>query len=173
MSSSWVTGTAPEVWFLFGLSGCGKSFAGDAIASHLGWRVYHADEDITPAMREALKAARPFTDEMRQAFFEQLQAKIKQLRAASQVPLVVTQGAYKQRHRDYLREAIPDIKMLWVRADEELIRNRIQRRAQGINLDSALALLNDFEMPPADWPILDNDADELRLLERFHNLRSS
>ncbi|BAX53158.1 hypothetical protein PDPUS_1_01784 [Photobacterium damselae subsp. piscicida] len=41
---------APNVLFLFGLSGAGKSYVGDVIGQHSGWHVYHADEDLTQEM---------------------------------------------------------------------------------------------------------------------------
>jgi len=173
MNLSIETANATEVWCLFGLSGCGKSFAGDAIARQLGWRVYHADEDLTPAMRQALQEAKPFTDAMRQEFFVQLAEKIQTLRVASPVPLIVTQGVYRQRHRDYLCAAVPGLKMLWIKAGHELICSRIEKRTSGINLQSAMALLSDFELPPADWLVLENDADQGQLLARFASLRGS
>jgi hypothetical protein len=36
-----------------------------------------------------------------------------------------------------------------------------------------MALLSDFELPPADWLVLENDADQGQLLARFASLRGS
>lgn len=161
------------VWFLFGLSGAGKSFVGDLIAQDTGWPVYHADADISEDMRLALAQNRPFTDAMRQAFFAQLPNHI----AAHQqpgLPLIVTQGAYKQKHRDFLQARVPGLVPVWVDAPRGLIAQRIQQRAEGIQTDSAEALVRDFEAPPGDSCRILNDGDKntirqqwQRCVERF------
>lgn len=161
---------ATRVWFLFGLSGSGKSFAGDILARHYNWPVYHADDDITAAMREALDQARPFTDAMRNEFFSLLADRImRRIAAGAQnpAPLIVTQGAYKQKHRDYLRSRIEGLQFVWIDAAVAEIQRRLQQRRAGISAQSAQALLRDFEPPVGDCLHLINDGDEQRVLSQF------
>lgn len=160
---------APAILFFFGLSGSGKSYVGDVIGRYAGWEVYHADDDITPAMRSALAQAQPFTDEMRTAYFSALKGKILERRR--QAPrLVVTQGAYKRRHRNFLLEHVPDMEFVWVTAPDSLIAQRIARRSGGIALQSAAALKADFEQPPAGTKVVRNDGGDHEIIRQLNRL---
>lgn len=165
-------GTA-QAWLLFGLSGSGKTYVADVLAAHLGWPVYHADDDITPAMREALAEARPFTEQMRDEYFQMLADKVKaRLQAAGHgqrqtAPLLITQGAYKNRHRHYLQRRIPGLKLLWIDAPLPLIEQRLEKRSEGITAKSARALLRDFEVPVPDCDRLENNGDSLHVIRQF------
>jgi gluconokinase len=153
----------PPIWFLFGLSGAGKSYVGDLISRHTGWPVYHADADLTDDMRQALAEARPFTDAMRDVYFARLPALIRQHQQPG-LPLIVTQGAYKQRHRDYLRRHLPQLSFVWVDAPQSLILQRLARRRQGIGPDSAAALFRDFEPPLDGSCYVHNDGEDAHVL---------
>ena len=156
------------VWLLFGLSGSGKSYVGDVISRAWGWSLYHADDDITSAMQEALAQAQPFTDVMRDEFFAQLVARIESRRDCDTGrPLVVTQGVYKRRHREWLQQQVPGLVPVWVTAPPELISARLSQRADGVQPASAAALVNDFE-PPCDTTLcIVNDGDEQRIIDQF------
>lgn len=162
----------PPVWLFFGLSGSGKSHVGELIGRTLNWPLYHADDDITPAMRQALAQARPFTDEMRDEYFQQLVQRIKHYRKPGQ-PLLVTQGVYKQRHRAWLSEQVPGLIPLWVDAPRELIRQRLGRRSDGVDMSSAAALEQDFELPPAGTLRINNDRDDSHILAQFDACRQA
>ena len=115
---------------------------------YTGWPVYHADVDITGEMRQALAQAKPFTDSMRDDFFARLPEYIEAHRQAD-LPLIVTQGAYKQKHRDLLAAHVPGLVPVWVDAPPALILQRLEQRGQGIRAASAAALSKDFEVPSA------------------------
>lgn len=151
------------VLFLFGLSGAGKSWVGDLMSAHTGWPVYHADADITEQMRQALADARPFTDAMRDDYFARLPAYIQAHRQPGS-PLIVTQGAYKQKHRDWLKHRVSGLEPIWVDAPAELILQRLAQRGQGIRAASAAALFKDFEAPPEHSCRIVNDGDQDRVL---------
>jgi gluconokinase len=155
----------PPVLFLFGLSGAGKSWVGDLISVHTGWPVYHADADITAQMRQALADARPFTDAMRDDYFARLPAYIQSHRQPGR-PLIVTQGAYKRRHRDQLKMQVPGLELIWVDAPPELILQRLEQRGQGIRAASAAALFSDFEAPAGTYCRIMNDGDNNRILQQ-------
>lgn len=162
------------VWFLFGLSGSGKSYVGDVIAEANGWPVYHADDDITPAMRQALAASRPFTDAMRDEYFVLLADRIRarQAQGAPDQPLIVTQGAYKQRSREYLQQQVPGLALIWIDAPDALIAQRLSMRTGGISRQSAAALRQDFEMPPGASLKIVNDRGEDHVLSQFERCRA-
>jgi gluconate kinase len=161
---------APSTLFLFGLSGGGKSYVGNLIGRLAGWHMYHADDDLTAEMQQALAERRPFTESMRDEFFVIVLEKILALQQKHS-KLVITQAVYKQRHRDYLLTHVPAMEMICVTANETNIFQRIKRRDYGITIESAAALRADFEAPPTDYKIIVNDgdaADIIRQLNRYY-----
>lgn len=159
---------APQVLFLFGLAGTGKSYIGDLIGKHLHWRVYHADEDLTDEMKQALAQSRPFTDSMRDRYVAILVDKIREMQAQHE-HIVVTQGLYKQRHREWLQCNLESIELVCVSASEALLLQRIQERPNGILLESARALFADFEHPDGETKVIDNSSgDDDRLIEQLN-----
>lgn len=157
------------VWFLFGLSGSGKSYAGEVIARARGWSVYHADDDITPAMRQALATAQPFTDTMRDEYFVLLaeRIRIRQAQAGPGQALIVTQGAYKRRSREFLQKQVPGLALIWIDAPDALIAQRLRLRSAGITEESAAALKQDFQYPPPESLRISNDIGEEHVLSQF------
>ncbi len=87
----------PNILFLFGLSGAGKTFCGHLLSDRLGYFCYDLDRDCTPAMQEAIALGRPFTEEMRDEFFKIVCRRIEELKGEHS-KLVVMQAAYKERH---------------------------------------------------------------------------
>lgn len=168
-----VTNEFVGVWFLFGLSGSGKSYAGDVIARAKDWPVYHADDDITPSMRQALAESRPFTDAMRDEYFVLLADRIRarQAQHGRAQPLIVTQGAYKQRSRDYLQQQIAGLALIWIDAPDILINQRLSLRAKGIRPESAAALRQDFECPAPLCLKIVNEFGEGHILAQFEACR--
>ncbi len=159
---------APRVIFFFGMSGAGKSYVGDIIGEYnKDSYVYHADEDITEEMVEALRNQEVFTDEMRNAFFFIIVKKIRTLiRQYDQV--IITQGAYKKKHRDYLAREIPGIEMVWVDASQDIIHKRLAHRLGGISVKSADALVKDFEEPPLLSKSISNTKDGNFIIEQLN-----
>ena len=157
---------APAVLFFYGLAGTGKTHVGQ-LASRLSGRFfYDADTDISDAMKQALAQQRPFTDAMRDEFFPRVVQRIRSLQQQHGA-LVVTQGVYKQRHRDYLRHAIADMDMVCVSCSDTVLHQRLAARAQGISPASASALLADFEPPEPGMRVLHNDSDDAALLHQL------
>ncbi|WP_187265480.1 AAA family ATPase [Reinekea thalattae] len=149
--------------FFYGKSGSGKSFAGDLLAELLGWQLYHADQDITPEMQTALANQQPFTNAMRDQFFYNVGEKIQQLNSQHH-RLIVTQGAYKQKHRDYLKSKLPQLYLVQVNCPDEQIMQRIEQRKSGISLASAKALLADFEASVQGDYVLENGGSRQQLI---------
>lgn len=166
---------APSVVFFYGLSAAGKSWCGDVMGRFTGRPVYHADEQLTDEMKDALAAARPFDDGMRDRYFAIVADEILLRRRRG--PLIVTQGLYRKRHRRYLLSRIDDMDLICVRASEEVILKRLERRKNGISVASARAIARDFDAPDDADKVVDNDDDNdergaeegvLRQLQAFY-----
>jgi gluconate kinase len=158
---------APKILFLFGLSGAGKSYVGNLIGELAGWHVYHADDDLTAEMILALKEQRPFTEQMRDDYFPVVAQNILALKKKYE-RLVVTQGVYKQRHRDYLMKKFPEMEMLCVDASDQFILQRLGRRKKGITHASAEVLRSDFELPDKDTKVIMNQGGRSEIVSQLN-----
>lgn len=167
MTDSLEFALAPKVIFFFGISGAGKSFVGDVIGEQTDWYVYHADDDITPEMKQALANRQPFTESMRDTFFALITERIKAL-LKDHPKLIITQGAYKQKNRNALLEAIPEMEMVWVEAPQALILSRLGHRKDGISPESAAALVKDFEPPAAPYKVIHNNGDADHVIQQLN-----
>lgn len=156
----------PDVIFLFGLAGAGKSFVGDALAARFGWKVYHADADLTTEMRQAIAEKRLFTPQMRDKYFEIVASTILELKR-EQVPLIVTQAAYKQQHRKFLKEKIQRLDFVCVSAPEQVILERLRQRGDAVSPDYAQQMLKNFEPPVAGEKVLNNVGSAASVIDQF------
>lgn len=158
-----------EIIFLFGVAGAGKNWVGELLSARFGYHFYDADLDLTPAMRRAIEARELFTEEMRAEFFTVIAARVAILRR-SHPKLMVAQAAYRETSREFLRREIPGLKLIWVRAPDRLILERLQLRGEGISPEYAAQIYRNFEPPPPSCPGIDNDAEEERVVEQFRLL---
>ncbi len=155
--------------FLYGLAGSGKTYVGDLLAKQTGVYHYHADDDITEEMKQALAECRPFTNAMRDDYFRQLIVKVQQLQQQHS-GLIVSQAAYKQRHRDWLTQQVDGLLLVQVVADDQVIEQRLKSRQQGASAASVAALKQDFEMPTNDAPMLINNGTDSNPLAQLEAL---
>ncbi len=159
---------APSVLFFYGLSGAGKTYVGQLVSQLSGRFFYDADHDISPAMQQALDTHQPFTEAMRNEYFPRVASNIAALQK-KHASLVVTQGTYKQRHRDFLQAAVTDIDMICVVCEKEMMQAQLQQRARGISSASAAALLADFESPHAGEKVLHNRGDDADIVQQLNH----
>jgi len=160
---------APDVIFLFGLAGAGKNFVGDLLSRHSGRLVYHADTDIPESMRHAIAQKKNFTDQMRDEFFEVIRHKVLELQGKHR-QLIITQAAYKQRHRDFIRQHIPGVQFVHVTADDVVIAQRLQRRGDWISPEYAAQMRAQFEAPSVQYPEIVNNGTTTEVLRQIGGL---
>ncbi len=131
-----------------GVSGCGKSTVGRALADTLGVAFVEGDEFHPPANVAKMSAGVALTDTDRGEWLRTLQA---QLRGAQQANagLVVSCSALKRRYRDLLREGDPALRFAHLHGARELIASRMQARVG-------------HYMPPS---LLDSQLRDLELLQ--------
>lgn len=167
MSSSHIT--FPEIVFLFGLAGAGKTYCGKILAERLGYLCYDLDRDITPEMQAAIANRQPFSERMRDDFFRVVCRRIEELRGVHP-RIVLMQAAYKERHRDLVRSLGADIEMVWVDAPDELILQRLEARGDLVSVDYATRIRENFEPPKGGRRLLNDVSDGAVLWERFRAL---
>lgn len=115
-------------WVVMGVSGCGKSTVGQALAQELGVPFVEGDQFHPPANVAKMSAGMPLDDEDRAGWLLALQAQIREARAGG-AGLVLSCSALKRRYRDLLREGDPALRFAHLDGPRELIAARMQARA--------------------------------------------
>jgi len=118
---------APTRWVVMGVSGCGKSEIGSALAARLGI-AYAEGDDYHPSTNvEKMKAGIALTDADRSDWLLTLQ---QQIRAAAEAgaSLVLSCSSLKRRYRDLLRAADPALVFIHLDGPRELIAARMVAR---------------------------------------------
>ncbi len=150
--------------FLFGLSGVGKSFLTNYLSMNHGFYQYEADDDLTPAMKKAIRDKTHFTEEVRDEFFQIVANRVLELQKVHK-RLAVSQAAYKNIHRKYLLERIPNLELVWVQASDKVLVERIRMRdGLGISEDYARIIRANFEDPDMEVLEILNEGDVERRL---------
>ena len=112
---------------VMGVSGSGKSTVAELLAVELGCPMLEGDSLHSAHNKERMAAGHALTDADRQGWLEAIADRIAQAVAARQA-LVVSCSALKRRYRDTLRTADPQLKLVYLKGDKELIRSRLTQR---------------------------------------------
>ncbi len=140
----------PLAVVVMGVSGCGKSAVGRALASHLGATFLDADDFHPPANVERMRAGIALTDADRTPWLDALAARLAQAAVANE-PVVLACSALKRSYRDALRRGAPALTLVHLTGSAALLAERIAARTghymPATLLPSQLATL---EPPAAD-----------------------
>jgi len=164
-----VDSVVPNLMLLFGISGAGKTFVGDLVSKRLGYFQYELDRDLTPAMRAAIAAQRSFTERERDEYFDLVTIRIHEI-SARQPKTVFTQGVYKERHRELLRQRVPGLETVWIKAPLDVVQDRLRAREGGVSPDYADIIARNFEAPRAGLVLLNDQVPAEELWHRFVEL---
>ena len=127
MSVTAAASSRPMRVVLMGVSGCGKSTVGEALAEHLGWRFVEGDS-LHPAENVAKMAAgQPLNDGDRAGWLGTLAQQLAQAREAGQ-GLVISCSALKRAYRGRLRTGDPDALFVHLAGSHEVIAQRLAAR---------------------------------------------
>jgi gluconokinase len=138
----------PQRWVVMGVSGCGKSTVGAALAARLGVRFIEGDAFHPPHNVDKMSAGLPLDDHDRADWLRALAAEIGAARAQG-VGLVLSCSALKRRYRDLLRQADPGLRFAHLQGGRALIAERMAGRSG-------------HYMPPA---LLDSQLRDLEALQ--------
>lgn len=114
-------------WVVMGVSGCGKSTVGHALATANAVGFVEGDQFHPPANVAKMSAGVALTDDDRAEWLLTLQAQIRAARARGE-GLVISCSALKRRYRDLLREGDPGLRFAHLNGPQELIAARMQAR---------------------------------------------
>ncbi|MBS2965539.1 gluconokinase [Actinocrinis puniceicyclus] len=120
-------GARPCILLVTGVSGSGKSTVGALLAQRLGWPYAEADDFHPDANLAKMVAGQPLDDGDRRQWLANIAAWIDASSAAGQ-PAVVSCSALKRAYRDGLRANRPNVRLIYLDADEQTIRARLSAR---------------------------------------------
>lgn len=116
---------APAFWLVMGVSGSGKSSVARALAAHLGG-VFLEGDDYHPRRNiERMSQGRALTDADRWPW---LAAIAEAATRCESRPVVIACSALKRGYRDLLRQRLPGLRVLYLRAQPELLHERLAAR---------------------------------------------
>lgn len=146
---------SPLVLVVMGVSGSGKTTVGALLAGRLGWNFAEAD-DFHPAANIAkMRSGIPLDDSDRLPWLQAIAAQIDRWRAEGRSG-VVTCSALKRRYRDIIVGERPEVRIVYLKGDRELIAHRLAARhghfMPATLLDSQFANLE--EPGPEERPII-------------------
>ncbi|GAA1850924.1 gluconokinase [Actinomadura bangladeshensis] len=144
----------PKVILVAGVSGSGKTTIGTLLAERLGWDYAEADAFHSEANIAKMRAGHPLTDDDRLPWLRSIAAWITE-RLATDRPGVVTCSALKRTYRDLLAGGNPEVAMVLLDGDRDLIAGRMKARKghffKATLLDTQFA---DLELPSPDEDVL-------------------
>lgn len=109
---------------VMGVSGCGKSHVGAALATRLGLPLIEGDEYHSDTNRALMRQGIPLTDAHRAAWL----ARLGDALAAEPAGAVLTCSALKAAYRDRLRAAVPGLRFAWLDLDRAAAEARVAQR---------------------------------------------
>src|SRR5438105_2165796 len=131
-----------SVIVVMGVSGAGKSTIAAMLAVRLGWTYEDADWFHPLANVEKMHSGRPLTDEDRWPWLEAVAAWIDATRRAGRHGVIAC-SALKRAYRDVLIRGRPDVRLVYLKAERNLIARRISLR-EGHHFMPALLLDSQF-----------------------------
>jgi gluconokinase len=114
-------------FIVMGVSGCGKSSLGKALAEHLGWDFYDAD-DFHPHENVAKMASgTPLDDSDRAPWLASLNELISSSLKADHSGVLAC-SALKERYRQQLMDGNDGVQLVYLKGSYELIWSRMEKR---------------------------------------------
>ena len=109
---------------VMGVSGCGKSTVGHAIAQQLGLAMVDGDDLHAPESVVRMRAGQPLTDADRWPWLD----RVGQRLATSEAGLVIACSALRRSYRDRIRQHAGTVRFLFLDGPHDLIAQRLQQR---------------------------------------------
>ena len=117
----------PAVLVIMGVSGSGKTTVSALLAARLGWALADADSFHSAANVQKMQSGIALTDEDRGPWLHAIAAWIDATRCAGRHGIVAC-SALKRSYRDILLGGRPDVRLVYLKGDAELIACRTAKR---------------------------------------------
>ena len=143
---------------VMGVSGSGKTTVAERLANRLGWRFVEGDRLHPPANVEKMRQGIPLTDADRAPWLDRIGEELKNWAVEGRSG-VMTCSALKRAYRDRIRSARPDVRFVYLKGSEALIKSRVAARQHEYMPSSLLkSQFAALEEPSPDEPVVTVDA---------------
>jgi gluconokinase len=144
----------PKIFLIMGVSGCGKSAVGKALAQQLGWDFYDGDDFHQRENIAKMAGGIPLSDEDRALWLATLHEFISSCLDTNH-STVLACSALKERYRQELLEDNAGVQIVYIKGSIHLLRERMALR-NGHYMKPAM-LQSQFEAleEPADALVVD------------------
>lgn len=116
--------SSPHWLVIMGVSGCGKSSLGQALAADLGLPLIEGDDFHPEANIRKMRSGTPLTDADRAGWLARLGEEL----AARPGGAVLTCSALKRSYRELLRAAVPGLRFVFMQIGRDEAVARVQAR---------------------------------------------
>lgn len=131
---------------VMGVSGSGKTTIGRALVDALGAEFLEGDKFHPAANIAKMRRGEPLDDADRWPWLDRMADELGRAKADGR-SVVLACSALKRSYRDRLRRGAPDLRLVYLKGDKELIRRRIEARKHHFMppglLDSQFAALEE------------------------------
>lgn len=141
-------------YLVMGVAGCGKTTVGRALAEHLGWAFYDADDYHPPESVAKMAAGIPLGDEDRAGWLETLHDLILEC-LQNERPAVLACSALKEQYRRVLLAETAEVQVVYLRASYDLCCQRLTERRGHYMPVSLLASQFEALEEPANALVMD------------------
>jgi gluconokinase len=114
-------------FIVMGVSGSGKTSVGKALAKHLGWDFYDADDFHPPENVAKMASGTPLNDSDRAPWLASLHDMISSNLTRNR-PGVLACSALKEHYREQLMDGIESVQVVYLKGSYELIWSRMKAR---------------------------------------------
>jgi gluconokinase len=137
---------------VMGVSGSGKTTVAELLAKQLAWPFMEGDRMHPPANVEKMRQGTPLNDADRGPWLDQIGEELKSWVLTGKSG-VMTCSALKRAYRDRIRAARPDVRFVYLKGTEALIRGRVTSRQHEYMPASLLrSQFDTLEEPTPDEP---------------------
>ena len=156
--------------FLFGKLGGGKNFVGRILEEEFGFEFYDADEDLTDAMKQAIRNHQEITDDLRDEFIKIVINRVAEKLSRTD-RLAVAQALFRNKHRHQVLECFPSTRFVWVWADDRIMYSRLSRRSGHIASKAYGEMINrNFETPDLPCTVIYNNAGREEIITQLKGI---
>ena len=157
---------ATKFFVIMGVSGCGKTTVGKALAEELGWDFYDADDFHPPENVTKMAAGTPLNDNDRYPWLLSLHDLIAE-KIVQGKPGILACSALKESYREILLKDNENVKIIFLKGSFELIFARMQARSEHYMKPDMLQSQFDTLEEPADALALSITLDVDQIVTRI------
>jgi carbohydrate kinase (thermoresistant glucokinase family) len=147
------------VYVIMGVSGCGKSTVGEALAARLGCPFYDGDDFHPPQNVAKMAGGRPLTDDDRQPWLARLHDLIAEHTTRGETAVLAC-SALKKKYRDQLRMDSKTVQFIYLEGTFDLIWQRLASRSGHYMKAAMLQSQFDALEPPASAEVFTVSIDQ-------------